>query len=249
MPAAHRATDPLAFDRGNVRTGIPRWNEWFGWRECPLGNGRVFWPVGQMELLAGDRRRLGGCAPTIQRQCRGSAGNRTLGPSARGNVRPQASPGKTNGLADKRDAPSTIARDVGPAANGHDTRRTHDVSSLGPSADADDLKLASNLTGFSVASSCAPLASDASFGHPANWSNTRGNDNVSKMGLDNVDNDVADPMGNGASGDRPLGPLTGGASSHRQPRGARSLRQNWAGPPTSMPCWTLLSAPQPMPTT
>ena len=51
---------PLGLVRGgNVGTGIPRRNEWFGWRECPLGDGRSSRPLGQTEHLAGGRQHLG----------------------------------------------------------------------------------------------------------------------------------------------------------------------------------------------
>ena len=66
------------------------------------------------------------------------------------------------------------------------------------------IKPASNLTGLSADSSGAPLASDASLGHPANRSNTLGDDDVSERGPDDIDRDVADPMGNGALGTDPL---------------------------------------------
>ena len=79
-----------------------------------------------------------------------------------------------------------------------------DINSLGPSADAYNFKPASNLTGLPADSSGAPLASDASLGHPANRSNTLGDDDVSERGPDDVDRDVADPMGNGALGTDPL---------------------------------------------
>ena len=41
-------------------------------------------------------------------------------------------------------------------------------------------------------------------GHPANRSNTLGDDDVSERGPDDIDRDVADPMGNGALGTDPL---------------------------------------------
>ena len=46
-------------------------------------------------------------------------GDYTLGLSTRGNVSPMASPDGTNDSADRNDAPSTIAVDVGQAADGH----------------------------------------------------------------------------------------------------------------------------------
>ncbi len=79
---------------------------------------------------------------------------------------------------------------------------------LGPSADADDLDPASNLTGLSADGSGAPSAPDASLGLLADRGNTPENDDVAEMGPDD-DGDVADP-GDGASGDRPLGLLTRG---------------------------------------
>ena len=50
-----------------------------------------------------------------------ASGDSTLGLSAGENVGPLASPGGTNHSADGRDAPSTIAMNVGPVANGHGT--------------------------------------------------------------------------------------------------------------------------------
>ena len=55
----------------------------------------------------------------------------------------------------------------------------------------------------------APSFSDTSLGLLADQSNTPGNDDVSDMGPNDVDGDVADP-GDGASGDQPRVLLTGG---------------------------------------
>ena len=104
-----------------------------------------------------------------------------------------------------------------PAADDPVAAANIDASSnayLGPSADADDLDPVSDPTGLLADGFGAPSAPDASLGFPADWSITPGNNDVSGMGPDDVDGDVADP-GDGASGDRPLGLLTGGDVSPR----------------------------------
>jgi hypothetical protein len=67
----------------------------------------------------------------------------------------------------------------------------------------------SNPTGLSADGSGAPSAPDASLGLLADRGNTPGNDDAAGIDPDDVDGDVADP-GDGVSGDRPLGSLTGG---------------------------------------
>ena len=98
---------------------------------------------------------------------------------------------------------------VNDPAAASNTDATSDAS-LGPSANVDDVEPASNLTGLSAGGSDAPSASDAPLGLPAGRSNTPGNDDVSGVGPDEVDGNVAGLVGNGVSGDRPLGLLTGG---------------------------------------
>jgi hypothetical protein len=87
------------------------------------------------------------------------------------------------------------------------TDATSDTS-LGPLADADDVEPASHPAGLSAAGSGAPLVSDASLGLPAGRSNTPGNVDVMGMVPNDVNGNVADPFGDGASGDPPLGLLT-----------------------------------------
>ena len=98
---------------------------------------------------------------------------------------------------------------VNDPAAASNTDATSDAS-LGPSANVDDVEPASNLTGLSADGSDAPLASDASLGLPAGRSNMPGNDDVLGVGPDDVDGNVAGLVGDGVSGDRPLGLLTGG---------------------------------------
>ena len=89
------------------------------------------------------------------------------------------------------------------------TDATSDVS-LDPLADADDVEPASHSAGLSAAGSGAPSASGASLGLPAGRRNTPGDVDVTGMGPNDVDGDVANPVGDGASGDPPLGLSTGG---------------------------------------
>ena len=81
---------------------------------APLGGERFSWPLGQTEHLAGGlcrRRRRGSWRRRI-----GRPHSRPFGRRKR---QPTGIPGGTTGSADGRDAPSTIAMDVGPAADGH----------------------------------------------------------------------------------------------------------------------------------
>jgi hypothetical protein len=89
-------------------------------------------------------------------------------------------------------------------------------ASLGPPADVDDVEPASHPAGLSAAGSGAPSASVASLGLPAGRSNTPGKVDVTGMGPNDVDGDVADPVGNGASGDPPLGLSTWGKVGPQQ---------------------------------
>jgi hypothetical protein len=121
---AHWATNSLTFDRGERQpTGILRRNERFGLRRCPLGGGRL---SAGLSTLQGDDD-VAGMGPEdvdgdVTDPGDGASGDSTLGHSAGENVGPPASPGGTNGLADGRDAPSTIAMNVGPAPGGQRTR-------------------------------------------------------------------------------------------------------------------------------
>ena len=113
---------PWPLTGGNVGTGIPVRNEWFGWQEYPLGDGRFSRPLGQTKHLAEGRQRLrSGPDGDVVDPCDGISGDRTLCPSAGGSAVPHASPGRTDGSADGCDAPLTVAMDVGPVADGHGT--------------------------------------------------------------------------------------------------------------------------------
>ena len=121
MATAHWATVPLTFDcewidpqaspdgtNGSVGENTPPRRRTFLLASRPdkIPRGRVYCDV-DVEIL-GD----------------GASGDCTLGPSAGRHVSTQASPGATPGSVDGRDAPSTIAMDVGPAADGHRRQMT-----------------------------------------------------------------------------------------------------------------------------
>ena len=132
---AHWATVPSTFDcdgaSGDQPVGLvtkgtsthrhPRTERTVRWARIPPPRRRTF-------LLASrpDKIPRGGvyCYGDVEIPGDGASGDCTLGPSAGRHVSTQASPGATPGSVDGRDAPSTIAMDVGPAADGHRRQRT-----------------------------------------------------------------------------------------------------------------------------
>ena len=101
-------------------------------------------------------------------------------------------------------------------------------ASLGPSADANNMDSTPTPPGLLADGIGAPPASEASLGLSAGRSNSLGNANVSGVGPDDVNGDVAD-VGNNVAGDRTLGLLTeGGVSPPASPKGTIDLANGGA---------------------
>ena len=98
------------------------------------------------------------------------------------------------------------------------------TASLSPSADANDMESTPTPPGLSAVGIGAPSASVASLGPSAGRGNSSGNADVSGAGPDDVDGAAAGPVGDGASGVRPLGLPAEGAvrplASHGGPIGS-----------------------------
>jgi len=95
------------------------------------------------------------------------------------------------------------------------------TASLSPSADANDMESTPNPPGLSEVGIGAPSASVASLSPSAGRGNSPGNADVSGAGPDDIDGAAAGPVGDGASGVRPLGLPSEGAvrslASHGRP--------------------------------
>ena len=138
----------------------------------------------------------------------------------------------------------------------------NDISnaSLGPLADANNMDSTPTPPGFLAEGISAPSAPEASLGLLAGRSNSLGNAYVLGVGPDDVEGNVSDPIGDGASGDQPLGLLTkGGVSPPASPDGTIDLADRGApsalepslsaSRPAGATCWGTLTSRGWIPTT